>query len=179
MKTLAAAASALAVASPAAAQYYPAPPYAQAPVYVPVPQNNGYNGYNGYSGYNNRSYGVARALQVRIDQIQRRISNLAQRRAISRNEQRDLRAESRNLENRLRNHARWGLDGRERYDVEMRIARLEQHVRQEVRDGRRPWRGYNNANNNGWNNANNGGWSDRDRDGRNDRFEDDRGTRHD
>ena len=204
--TLAAAASALAVASPAAAQYYPAPPYVPVPRYVPVPQpqpytyngystpygyngyNNGYGyngystpyGYNGYSnpygynGYNNNgynngygynNYGQVRALQVRIDQIQRDISRLSQRRAISRDEYNGLVSESRNLEQRLRDRARYGLNPQESYEIQTRIARLEQHVRHEVIDGR----SY----------SNNGGFVDRDRDGRNDRYEDDRGTRRD
>ena len=76
--TLAAAASALAVASPAAAQYYPQPQYG-----TPGYGQPGY-GQQGY-GYNNH-YGYARQLQVRVDRIQREITRLAQYRIISRNE---------------------------------------------------------------------------------------------
>ena len=54
--SLAVAASALAVATPASAQYFPAP------------QGNAY-------GYNN-NYGQVRRLQARIDQIQRQITML-------------------------------------------------------------------------------------------------------
>jgi hypothetical protein len=195
--SLAAATSALATASPAAAQYapaaqvYPAPQAYGVPGYgvpgygVPqpygTPQAYGYNGYNGYNGYinNSNSLTFGRALQARIDQIQRDISVLASRRAISNNEYNGLISESRGLESRLRNTARWGLDARERYDVEVRISRLEQHVRREVQDGR----GYNQYGQNGYNqygqNQYNNGFVDRDRDGRDDRYEDDRGTRHD
>jgi hypothetical protein len=57
------------------------------------------------------------------------------------------------------------LNYQELRSIEYRIARLEQHVRREVRDDNR------------WGNRGNG--YDRDRDGRDDRYEDDRGTRHD
>ena len=60
--SVAAVASALAVASPAAAQYYPAP---QGPVH-------------GY-GYGQNNYGHFRNLQVRIDNLQRQINQLDRR----------------------------------------------------------------------------------------------------
>jgi hypothetical protein len=145
--SLAAAGTALALATPASAQY--------------APQGYGY-------GYNN--YGNVRALQYRIDGVQRQIENLRNRRAISRNEANGLRSESREIERRLYRAGRYGLNPNEAQNIQYRIARLEQHVRHEVRDGRWDNRGY------GWNN---GGYNDRDRDGRNDRYEDDRGYRHD
>ena len=146
-------ASTVAAVSPATAQWAPPPP----------PYGNAY-------GYQN-NYGQVRSLQVRIDQIQRRIERLRNVRAITRNEANGLRSESRGLERRLRAAASYGLHPRERYDIEMRIARLEQHVRHEVRDGRRG--GYNRYG------YNNGYRYDRDHDGRDDRYEDDRGRRHD
>ena len=148
--SLAAAGTALALATPASAQYYPQPqPY----------------------GYNN--YGQVRALQVRIDGIQRRIEFLRDRRMITRNEANGLRNESRDLERKLYRAGRYGLNPNEAQNIQYRIARLEQHVRHEVRDGRWDNRGY------GWNNGNSGYGYDRDRDGRDDRYEDDRGYRHD
>jgi opacity protein-like surface antigen len=149
--SLAAAGSALAFATPAAAQ-----PYGQ-------PYGNAY-------GYNN--YGQVRALQARIDSIQRQIEQLRARRLLSRDEVNGLRSESRDLERRLYNRSRNGLNYNELRNIEYRVARLEQHVRREVRDDNR-WGnrgGYNSGY--GYNN-------DRDRDGRDDRYEDDRGTRHD
>ena len=86
--TLAAAASALAVATPASAQYFP------------VPQGNAY-------GYNN--YGQARRLDARIDAIQRQITVLDRRNILSDREARRLRNDSRELERRLRIAARNGL----------------------------------------------------------------------
>lgn len=157
--SLAVAASAVAVASPASAQYFP------------QPQGNAY-------GYNN-NHGQVRNLQVRINQIQRQIARLDQRNILSNREARRLMDESRSLENRLRNAGYNGLNFRERQNFEIRIARLEMRVRREATDGNR-W--GQNAYNNGYNGYNgyNGQYGyDRDRDGRDDRYEDDRGTRHD
>jgi hypothetical protein len=162
--SLAVATSALAVAAPASAQYFPQ---------APAPQGYGY-------GYNN-NYGQVRNLQMRVDNIQRQIERLRERRAISRNEANGLRSESASVEYRLRSAGRYGLNPRERQDIEVRVARLEQHVRHEVRDGNR---GYGNNGNNGYGYNGNNGYNnqyayDRDRDGRDDRYEDDHGTHHD
>ena len=156
--SLAAAASALAVAAPASAQYQ---------------QGYGYGQPQGYAfgyGQNYNRRGHARALQVRIDRIQRDIYRLAQRRLISRNEHQNLQRDARDIERDLRRNALdgRGLSAREMYNTERRIARLEQKIARDVRDGNR------------WgNNDRRYGAYDRDRDGRDDRWEDDRGTRHD
>jgi len=153
--TLATAGAALAFAAPASAQYYPQP-------------NQGYNsGYN----YGRGNYGQVRSLQMRIDRVQREIRNLKDRRMISRREYDGLRSESRNLEQRLRASARYGLNQGEARNIEYRLARLEQHVRHEVMDGNR-WNGRRAG-------ISNGAYADRDHDGRNDRYEDDRGRDHD
>ncbi|HEY0628817.1 MAG TPA: hypothetical protein VGD23_05760 [Sphingomicrobium sp.] len=146
------AASTLAVASPAAAQYYP-----------PQPQGYGY----GYQG----NYGQVRRLQVRVDQLQRQIARLDSRDILSEREARQLREESRDLERRLRRSARNGLSGQEAYSIERRIQRLEYRIHREARDGNRYGRGYNQY---GQPYA-----QDRDRDGLNDRYERDRGTNYD
>ena len=151
--SLAAAASALAVATPAAAQYFPQP-QGQA--------------------YGQNVYGQARALSVRIDNIQRQIHHLDRRNILSDKEARRLRSESLQIEQRLRIMRQNGLHPRERYDVERRIAWLEQRLWRDARDGNR--NGYGNGYRQGYNQQ---GYVDRDRDGRNDRLEDDRGTRHD
>lgn len=157
--SIAAAASALAVATPAAAQYYPAPPAYGYGYQAPPAYGYGYPAPQGYAyGYQN-AYGVARALQARLDNLQRHIRHLDRRNMITSREARNLRAESRAIERRLRETARYGLQPRERRAVEIRIARLEQKIVRDMRDGRRGWRAY----------------GDRDRDGRLDRYEDDRG----
>jgi hypothetical protein len=156
--SLAAAGTALAVASPAAAQYYPQP---APPVVYGAPYGNAY-------GYNNNGFRNVRALQRRVDQIQRDLRRLVQVRAISPNEYRNRQEDARDIERRLRRDARdgRGLNGNEIVQIERRIIRLEQKIARDTRDGRR-WgaSGY--------------GYSDRDRDGRNDRYEDDQGWRRD
>jgi hypothetical protein len=147
--SLAAAASALAIATPAAAQYSQ----------QHYPQGNAW-------GYNN--YGQARALQVRIDAVQRQIERLDRRNILSEREARNLFQDSRELERRLRYMRQNGLSPQERYDIERRLARLERRLFRDARDGHR-W---------GNNDHHNGGY-DRDRDGRDDRYEDDRGRDHD
>ena len=146
--SLAATASALVVASPASAQYFPAP---QGPAY----------------GYHD-NYGQIRRLQVRIDQIQRQITHLDRRNVLSDREARRLREDSRELERRLRIAARNGLHPRERYEVERRLARLEQRLWRDARDGNRWGRDDHRY-----------GSYDRDRDGRDDRWERDRGRDRD
>ena len=147
------AASTLVAAAPAAAQYYP-----------PQPQGYGY-------GYNN--YGQVRRLDARIDALQRQISHLDRRDILSKREASRLRGESRDIERRLHSFARNGLNGRERYDIERGIQRLEYRIQREARDGNRY--GYYQA---GYG-YDRDGWSDRDHDGRNDRYENDRGRDHD
>lgn len=146
--SIAAAASALAVATPAAAQYYPQPQhYPQGPAY----------------GYHD-NFGQVRALQVRIDRIQRQIAVFDRRNIITNREARRLREDSRNLERRLRQASRYGLHPQESREIHVRIARLEHRLFRDARDGRR------------W--GQNAGY-DRDRDGRDDRYEDDRGRDRD
>lgn len=141
-------ASTLATAAPAAAQW--APP-----------------GY-GY-GYGNQ--GQTRRLEVRVMQLRRDIAQLDRRNILSNREARRLDAEARNIEYRIRELGQYGIDRRERYMIERRIARLEQNIRQQANDGDRRYRDnrYDGYNDNGYNAY------DRDRDGRDDRYEDDRG----
>ena len=154
---LVAAGSALAFATPATAQYYPAPPAYGAP-------------YGNAYGYQN-NWGQVRSLQVRINNVQRQIKQLDRRDRIRDGQADRLRREANHIENRLQRAARYGLNGYEANDINVRLARLEQRVQYSVaqRYGRN-WNGGYNAYN---------GYSDRDRDGRDDRYEDDRGYRHD
>jgi len=143
------AASTVAVASPAAAQYYPQP--------------------RGYAyGYNNQ--GQARALLARVNQIQRQIERFDARDRITEREADRLRREAYVLRNRVRQASFNGLSFRERQAIEYRIARLEQRVHRDVVDGNR-W----GSRNTGYYNV---GY-DRDRDGLDDRYERDRGRDYD
>lgn len=102
------AASALAVATPAAAQWYP-----------PQQHNNGY----GYNGYGNQGYGYndyAGNLGYRINRLQQHIDQFDSRNIISNREARSLRAQAYDLQRQLR----YG----QGYNVERRLAQLEQRV---------------------------------------------------
>lgn len=151
--SLAAAGAALAIATPAAAQYYPGQPYG-------APYGNAY-------GYNN-NWGQVRSLQVRINAVERQINQLDRRDRIRDRSADRLRDEANRLERRLRHAARDGLSPWEAQDIQVRIARLEQRVQYSLA-GRYGRNGY------GYNGYGNNGYYDRDRDGRDDRYEDDHG----
>ena len=160
--SLAAAGAALAIATPAAAQYYPQPqPYGQ-PYGYGAPYGNAY-------GYNN--YGQVRALQIRLNQIERQINQLDRRDRIRDRTADRLRDEANRIERRLRSASRNGLNPYEANDIQVRIVRLEQQVRYSLA-GRYGRNGYNNG-------YGNNGYYDRDRDGRDDRYENDHGLDHD
>ena len=168
-------ASTVAVAAPASAQW------AQ-----PQPQGYAY----GYQG----NYGQTRRLEVRIQQIRQQIRQLDRRNILSNREANRLDAEARSLQYRVRQLGYTGLNQRERYDIDRRIARLEWNVRRQANDGNRRYGqnqygngygyGYGNTGYNQYGNAygyGNTGYNqyDQDRDGRDDRYEDDRGRDHD
>ena len=149
-------ASTVAIAAPAAAQW------AQ-----PQPQGYAY-------GYNN-NYGQTRRLEARIQHIRQQIRQLDRRNILSNREAYRLDAEARSLQYRVRQLGYNGLNQRERYDIERRIARLEQNIRYQANDGNRySQNGYGSGY--GYNGYNNGysGYVDRDRDGRDDGNEHDR-----
>ena len=154
MISLAAAGAALAIATPAAAQYYPGQ--------YGAPYGNAY-------GYNN-NWGQVRRLQARVDILQRQIARLDSRNILSEREAARLRNDSREIEQRLRYAARNGLNPQESYGIERRIQRLEVRIQREARDGNRYGNGYNRYPY---------GRYDRDRDGLDDRYERDRGTNYD
>jgi hypothetical protein len=164
---LAAAGSALALASPASAQYYPQP--------QPYGQPYGYNGYGnngyGYNGYGNNGFGQVQQLQTRIDALQNRIRWMDRANVIRDKSADRLKDEARDIEKRLHRDARYGLNPYEMNNLQARIARLEQRVQYATArlGGRYGHNGYTNG----------GYYGDRDRDGRDDRYEDDRGYDHD
>lgn len=163
----AAAGSALVAAAPAAAQYYPAPqpyPYGyQQPGYGYQQPGYGYQQPYNY-GYN--QHGLIRNYMGRVDQLLNRIGRLDSRDRISEREARGLRNQALQLRHRIARSSYNGLSGRERQDINYRLARLEQRIEIERRDrdGRNDRRRYRD-----------GQWTDRDRDGRIDQYEDDRG----
>lgn len=164
--------SAIAVAAPASAQYYPGPQPAPYGYNQPYGQAYGYN-------YNNQQ-GLVRSYLVRADQIRRQVERLDNRDRINEREARRLRAAAIDLQNRTRAYASNGLSGRERQELDQRFAQLQQALYRDARDGRNnQWGrdGYIDNNRNGIDDRQEGYGSryDRDRDGRDDRYEDDRG----
>ena len=156
----AAAVSTVALAAPAAAQqWYPQPlpqpyPYQYpqpSPYQYQYPQQRAPYGYGyGYQNpyqqpygqaYGYANYGQVRATQVRIDRIQADLRRLSQYRMISRSEYNNRIQDSREIERRFYRNARdgRGLSANEMYDVQNRIARLEQRIARDMRDGRQ-WR---------------------------------------
>jgi hypothetical protein len=128
--SVAAAGAALISASPAAAQYYPQPQPA------PYGYNNGYNGYNnGFRG----NWGEVRALQQRIDNVERQIARLDRRDVIRGRSADRLLNEANKIGRRLRERARGGLDPREAGDIQYRIQRLEQQVQMALNDRGGRW----------------------------------------
>jgi hypothetical protein len=130
--SIAAAGAALIAASPAAAQYYPQPQPA------PYGYNNGYNG-NGYNNGFRGNWGQVRALQVRIDNVERQISRLDRRDVIRGRSADRLLSEANKIDRRLRDKARNGLDPREAGDISYRIQRLEQQVQFALNDRGGRW----------------------------------------
>ena len=123
--SLAAAGVAVIAASPAAAQYYPAP--------QPAPYGNAY-GYNGYNGYGRGNWEQVRGLEVRLNNIERQINRLDRRDRIGDRSADRLRREANNIERRLHERARGGLNQREAGDLINRVQRLEQRVQFAMND---------------------------------------------
>lgn len=113
-----AAASTLAVAAPASAQWAP-------PVYH-------YQPYNYNSGFNFHSY--ARSMQARVQRIRADIRTMDARRILSNREARSLDNEARNIERRIYQASRNGIQPYEARNVENRIRRLEIRVQREATD---------------------------------------------
>ena len=147
---LAAAGSALVIAAPASAQYYPQPGY----------------GAPGYNGYGHNNWGQVRALQARIDNVERQIRFLDRRNVIRDDRADRLRDEADNLERRLHFAARNGLNPYEANEINARIARLEQRVQWSAAN-----RGYGYGRGDYDRDRDGRDYRDRDGDGRDDRWE--------
>lgn len=147
------AASTLAIAAPAAAQW--APSYGNQYGGQYGSQYGGQYGspYGNAYGYNN--YGQTRSLMVRVNQLEQQINQLDRRNILSEREADRLRYQANMIERQLRQASYNGLNGYERRNIEVGIARLEQNLRYQANDGNR------------WGNRG-GGYQDRDRDGRDD-----------
>jgi hypothetical protein len=116
--SLVAAASALAVAAPASAQWAP-------PVYRYTPYNYG----PGYSGIR-----FAEAMQVRVQRIRRDIRDLEVRHILSWREARELDNEARSIERKVYRSTGNGVQPGEARNIERRIQRLEYRISREASD---------------------------------------------
>jgi hypothetical protein len=116
--SLVAAASALAVAAPASAQWAP-------PVYRYAPYNYG----AGYSGIR-----FAEAMQVRVQRIRRDIRDLEVRHILSWREARELDNEARSIERKVYRSTGNGVQPGEARNIERRIQRLEYRISREASD---------------------------------------------
>ncbi len=116
---IAAAASMLAVASPAAAQQW-APP-----VYHYSPYNYGYH----YNGFN-----FARTMESRVQRIRSDIRTMEMRRVLSRNEARHLDNQARDVERHIYRASRNGIRAGEARRLENQIRNLEVRVAREASD---------------------------------------------
>jgi Spy/CpxP family protein refolding chaperone len=121
--TLAAAASALVVASPAAAQYYGGPVYA-APAY-------------GAPAYGYRQ-GNANPWARELQQIRYQANNLARQGRLTRSESRDLFRDIQRAERVINRKSRYGLSRSEARSLNERIGKIRYELRlYSDRDGRR------------------------------------------
>jgi hypothetical protein len=123
---------------------------------APASAQSGGNGYGG-NGYGN--------VEVRADQLQMRLQAGVQSGAITREEAMPLRMQLRELTRLETLYARDGISGRERADLQQRIASLRQGIRMAERTGGDR---YGNRDVDSRYDRNNDGWDDRDgnRDGR-------------
>ena len=113
-----AAASALAVAAPATAQWGP-------PVYQYQPYNFG----RAFS-----YHAFAQSMQVRVQRIRTDIRAMQARRILSRSEARSLEAQAANLQTRIFRASRNGIQPGEARRLENQIRNLEFRVQREARD---------------------------------------------
>lgn len=113
-----AAASTLAIAAPASAQYAP-------PVYRYQPYNYGH----GFSGHN-----FARSMEARVQRIRGDIRRMEQRRILSPREARSLDNQASNIQRRIFRASRNGIQPGEARRLENQIRNLEYRVSREARD---------------------------------------------
>lgn len=114
---LAAAASTLAIASPASAQYYPQPAPHAAPYAVPYAQNR---------------VALTRTMQARVQNLRAHIRGLDRRNVLTRSQARTFDRQALTIQRRVVRNARYGLSPREHIALERQIVRLEQRVQQRV-----------------------------------------------
>jgi len=136
--SLAAAGTALAVATPAAAQYYPQPPYQYGgnPQFGYSAPQYGY-GFNRYQTQN---------LMMRLNSIQQRVSDLDRSRVLRGDSAERLHKEARDLQRRVQQSIAYGTGSIAGNDLQYRVARLEQKLEKQAQVGRYGNYGFNGYN---------------------------------
>lgn len=136
--TAAAAASALAFATPASAHPNSGYGYGHAPAY-----GGAYGAPYGNS-YGNRYAPVGHWAQ-QLDRFRYDVRRLSQRGLLTRAEQRQANRNIRTVQRALRKYSRNGINGREAWDLDRRMANLERSIMRSARDRdvrRRAYYGY-------------------------------------
>lgn len=105
-------------------------------VAVPAAAKHGDDGRDRY-GYGYQNQNLAQTIDRRIDRLGQRIQRAAQRNTISRNEERRLVEELRRIDYLNDRYRQNGLSQREAYDLQQRLERLQQQIREDRKDGRR------------------------------------------
>jgi hypothetical protein len=123
---IAAAASALAVAAPASAQYAQWAP--------PVYQYNPYNYGNAFNGIN-----FARSMADRVQRVRSDIRVMQERRVLSWREARNLDVQAQNLQRRIFRAQRGGIRPGEARSLETQIFNLQRRVAREANDWNRQY----------------------------------------
>lgn len=118
---LAAAATTLAIASPASAQYYPQPNRYAAPHVAPYA-----------APYAHNSVALARGMEARVQNLRAQIRGLDRRNLLTRGQARSLDRQALNLQRQIMRNTRYGLNVRERVRLDRQVVRLEQRVQQRV-----------------------------------------------
>ena len=123
------AASALAIAAPASAQWAPA--YGYHPVQWAPPVYN-YQPYNFGYGFNGMHF--AQTMETRVQRIRGDIRAMEINRVLGRGEARALDNQARNLQRRIYRASRYGVNPYEARTVENQIRNLEYRVAREAND---------------------------------------------
>jgi hypothetical protein len=126
---LAAAASTMAFAAPASAQWYPQPQPHPAPYQAPYGSPNAYGNLTPYAHGN---FVNVRSVHARAANLRAQIRMLDRRNMLTRNQARSLDNQVRTIERQIARSARNRVNVRQLRNLEVRLVRLEQRVQQQV-----------------------------------------------
>ncbi len=135
---LAAAAGSLAIAAPAAAQYYPAPQYPVYPTQAPgYGQPYGYNQAYGTQSpwlYNFRDNRYAGMMQQRVSALRNDIRNMGMQRILSRSETRTLDRQADRIQQKIWRYSQYGVGAYEAQSIDRQVNNLERRIMRAASD---------------------------------------------